>query len=139
MKDGTFRNSNINWIFLQITPMQNHSKLSITEKRQKVEHLNNLSLWRRPAYQALMKALNIYLKCFSSGSPRKSLSKSIRYICQTHCIWSRRTETMLEISKNIILLEVIINSIIYKFFKEFLTTERRQVAISCRSLPNILE
>ena len=49
-KTGALRNSSINWILFSRLVIQNHSKLSNTEKRRNR---------RRPACQNLSKALDI--------------------------------------------------------------------------------
>ena len=61
------------------------------------------------------------MKCYSSSSPRpaKSLRNAIRYNCKKICSLSRRPKTIMEIRKKATFLQVIKNSIIYKFFKGF--------------------
>ena len=84
-----------------------------------------------------------YMKCYSLSSPRpvKSPSKSIRHNnCQKICSQSRRPKTILEVRKKTRFLWVIINRIIYKFFKDFNNDRKktnRTVVFSCRSFPNI--
>ena len=63
-KNGALRNSSINWIFLWRLSIQNHLKLSITEKGiNKAKYLTwnsiRLKLWRRPVCHTLPKALDI--------------------------------------------------------------------------------
>ena len=57
-----------------------------------------------------------YIKCYNSNSPRpiESPSNSIRYNCQKICSWMTTRETILEVRKEIIFLEVI-NKPIIKF------------------------
>ena len=43
-KNGTLRNSNINWIFLRRLPIQNHLKSSITKKRRNKDQISDLEL-----------------------------------------------------------------------------------------------
>ena len=56
-KNGALWNSNINRMFLQRLPIQNHWKLSVTEKkRNKTKYLTRNSI--TPACQTLLKALD---------------------------------------------------------------------------------
>ena len=66
------------------------------------------------------------IKCYSSSRCRhiKGTSNSTRYNCQKVCSWLRRPKTILEIKK-VTFFQVINKCIIYKFFKDILTTERR--------------
>ena len=126
MYDQEWRNSSINWILLSPRLLiQNHSKLSITEKRKnKAKYLTRNSTTLKLVKANMpntVKSLG-YIKCYSSSSPRpvKSHSTTIRYNCQKIYSWSRRPKTTLEIrnQKATFLLDIN-NSIIYKFFKEF--------------------
>ena len=83
-----------------------------------------------------------YIKCHSSSSSRpvKSPSNSIRQNYQKICSWSRKPKTILEISKKITFLWVIINTNIYKFFKDFTKHKKKTnmaIVFSCRPFPNI--
>ena len=97
----TLRNSSINWIFLWSLPIQNHLKLSITEKRRnkaKYQTWNSIRLKfvKKTSMQNPVKSLG-YIKCHSSSSPRsvKNPSNSMEKICS----WSRRPKIILEIRK----------------------------------------
>ena len=112
--------SNINWIFLWRLLIQNHLKLSVTEKRRnKAKYLTwnsiRLKFVKKTSKPNSGKSFE-YIMCYSSGSPRsvKSPSNSIRYNCQKICSWSSRPKTILEIRKRAIFLLVINNPIIYK-------------------------
>ena len=69
----------------------------------------DLSLWRRAAYQILNIKNLRYIKCYSLSKPKsiKNLRNSIRYHCQKICSWSRRPETILQIRKKVTFLEEI--------------------------------
>ena len=104
-KNGTLRNTRINWIFLWRLPVQNHSKPSITEKRRnKAIHLTwnstRLKFVKKTGLSNPVKSLG-YIKYYSSNRPRpvKSLSNSTRYNYQKICSWSRRPKAILEIRK----------------------------------------
>ena len=121
-KNRGLRNSSMNWIFLRRLTIQNHSKLSITEKRQnKAKYLTwnsiGLRFVKKTSIPNPVKSLK-YIKCYSSSSPRliKSPSNSTRYNCQKIWSWSRRPKTILETRKNLLLTS---------FSKTLLTTERR--------------
>ena len=121
-KNRGLRNSSMNWIFLRRLTIQNHSKLSITEKRQnKAKYLTwnsiGLKFVKKTSIPNPVKSLK-YIKWYSSSSPRliKSPSNSTRYNCQKIWSWSRRPKTILETRKNLLLTS---------FSKTLLTTERR--------------
>ena len=93
------------WILLWKHPIQNHPKLSITEKRRnKAKYLTwnsiRLKFVKKTSMPNPVKSLG-YIKCHSSSSPRpvKSPSNSIRYNCDKISSWSRRPKTILEIRK----------------------------------------
>ena len=68
-RNRALRNYSIKWIFLWILPIQNHSKPSITEKRQnKTKYLT----W---------------------NSIKLPTSNSLWYNCQENCSWLRRPKT----------------------------------------------
>ena len=128
--------------------IQNHLKPSINEKRRnKAKYLTwnsiRLKFVKKTSMPHPVKSLG-YIKCHSSSSPRpvKSPSNSIRYNCEKICSWSRRPKTILEIRKKTTFLQVINNSIIYKFSKDFNNHRKktnRAVIFSCRPFPNILK
>ena len=142
------RNSSINWIFLLKLSIQNHPKLSITEKRRsKTKYLTWNSIRCKFVKKMNMpnpvKSLG-YIKCYSCGNPRpvKSPRNSIRYNCQKIFCLMRRPKTILEIRKKATFLLVINNPIIFKFFRDFTNHRKktkRVVVFSCRPWPNILK
>ena len=101
-KNRGLRNSSMNWIFLRRLTIQNHSKLSITEKRQnKAKYLTwnsiGLKFVKKTSIPNPVKSLKC-IKCYSSSSPRpiKSPSNSTRYNCQKIWSWSRTPKTIQE-------------------------------------------
>ena len=119
--------SSFNWLFLRRLSIQNHPKLSITEKRR-----NNAKYltWNTIRLTfAKKKACETLLKAYSSTSttPVKSHSNSITYSCWKICSWSRRPKTILEIRKKVTFLSVINKPNIYKFFKDFILTSKRKL------------
>ena len=103
MKNGAFRNSSINCIFLWRLTIQNHLKPAFTEKRRnKAKYLTwnstRVKFVKKTSMPNPVKSLG-YIKCYSSSSPRcvKSPSNSIRCNCERICSWSRRPKKMLEI------------------------------------------
>ena len=89
-KNGPLKNSKNNWRFLWGFPIQNHLKLSITEKRNKAKYLTLNSIRfkfvKKTSIPNPVKSLG-YIKCYSLSSPRsvKSPNNSIRYNCQKMC------------------------------------------------------
>ena len=71
-----------------------------------------------------------YTKCYSSISnrPIKNPSSSIRCNCKKTCSLSKRPEIIMKIRKKVTFLEVIKESIIYKFSKDF-TNQRKEANI----------
>ena len=130
------------------TPIQNHLKSSISEKRRsKAKYLT----WNSIRFKFVRKASISdpvkepwYIKCYSLIIPRpvKSPSNSIRCNCQKICSWSRRPKMIMKIRKKATFLLVINSSIIYKLFKYF-TNHRKKVnmvvVFSLRPFPNILK
>ena len=77
----------------------------------------------------------------SSLKPIKSPNNSIIYNCKKICSWLGRPKTILEIRKKTLFLQVINNSIIYKFFQDLADPGKktnRVVTFSRRPLPIIL-
>ena len=124
-KNGALKNSSINWIFFGKISLQNHPKLSITEKkRKKAEYLtwNSISL-------KFVKKTSMPQTTMPWVAPDMSKSfNSIRYNCQTISSWSRRP-TDKEIEKR----PHYSNWLTILLFKSFSKT------FSNRPFPNILK
>ena len=111
--------SSINWIFLWRSPIQNHSKASITEKRgNEAKYLSRNSITlkfvKKISNPNHVETLG-YINCFNLSSPRpiKSPSNSIRLSKDLQLI------EQTEIREKVLFFEVINKPIIYKFFKYF--------------------
>ena len=123
--------NSFNWIFLWRLPIQNHSKLSITEKRRnKAKYLTwnsvRLEFVEKTSMPNPVKSLG-YIKCYSSSSSRpiKSPSNSIRCNCKKICSWLRRPKTILKIRKRPYFSRWSTILLFLSFSKTLLTTERR--------------
>ena len=145
-QNQVLRNYSINWIFLRTPTTQNHSKPSITEKRRNKQisdlKFHRLKLVKQSSMPNPVKSLG-YIKCYSSSRPTtvKSPSNSIRYNRKKICSLSGGPKTILGIRKKPKFLQVINNSIIYKFFKYFTNHRKKtnRAVFSCEPFPSIFK
>ena len=114
------------------------------KRRNKVNYLT----WNFTSLKFVKKTNKLncpgYVNCYSSSKlrPVKSPNNSIRYNCNKICSWLRRSKTILEIRKNTTFLQVINNSIFYKFFKDLYNHRKKTnsvVVFSCRPFPTFLK
>ena len=130
-KNGALRNSSIRWTLLWRFSIQNHLKLSITEKRRnKAKNLTWNSIRLKFVKEASMpnpvKSIGP-IKWHSSSSPRtvKNPSNSIRCNCEKICSWLRRPKIILNIRKRTYFSRWSTILLLTSFSKTLLTTERR--------------
>ena len=76
-----------------------------------------MPFWRSPPCHILLKAFGISSKHLKEPHTYKNSCNSSN-TCQKICSWSRSAETILEIWKKTIFLEVVNKPIIYIFFKD---------------------
>ena len=115
-------------------PIQNYSKLSITEKRgNKAKYLT----WNIPTCQTMSKALHIP----SATAQVAPVLLKILAILSDICDWVTRPRAILEIRNKTTYLLVTNKPIIYKFLKDFTYYRKKTdmtVGFSCRPFHNIL-
>ena len=130
------------------TSIQNHSKLSIIEKRRnKTRFLTwnsiTLKLVKNTSMLNPVKSLG-YIKCYSSSSTRpfKSPDNYIRYKCQKICNWWRRPKTILEIRKRPHFSRWSTILLFTSFFKDLINRRKktnRAVVLSYKPFPKIFK
>ena len=140
--NGALRNSSTNWIFFWRLHIQNHLKLSITEKRVSKAQCwtwnpEDLPMWRRLSCLILSKAFDI-------SSPTAwvvpDILKALAIFSDTTV---RRSAVDLEDLKPYLKSEKrphFNKPIIYNFFKDFTNRRKminRAVIFSCIPFPNI--
>ena len=103
-KNGALRITSINRIFFLRLPIQNHSKLSITNlwwNKAKTSNSNfrKHEFWREKIVKTCRKTEYIISYILSRIGSIKITSNSIRYKFQKICSWKKETKTMLKIKK----------------------------------------
>ena len=144
-KNGILRNSNINEIILRTLPIQNHLKLSVTEKRWIKSNIEpeipyDLSFWRRPTCHTQSKAVDIWIGIawVSPGLSKTNNSISNNFVRRYEVDW-RDPKLCWKLEKNPHLLVSSASPSFVKFFKYFTYNRKktnRAAGFSHWPLPN---